>query len=246
MKKVFLSILIFSTMFSVLLSTDLKEILSGVEATVYAEFGVPDIVWINQMDAEGSAGYDVTGKKVNFQGSMGLRVFDNLKVSVSASVDTDFSTQTDYKFGLGMNYKFSSENSGTLRFLEAKKESMNRKIKVIEIFFDYFNLKSELNSNNSSNDSISFMNKSLNEVEIAYLLTQIEAYSSIDNLNPEFGFEFGYVPANMETDTVDLAVLNYLETNKDREIDTDGIYAFMRSDNEKLKKRHIGRIGRNF
>jgi len=243
-KITFLSLLF--TFFIVSCSSNLEDILMAVEATTYNELGVPNIVWLNQFDASGSVGYDVTGKTTNFQGTMGVRVFDNLKVSASVSVDTDFASDTDYKFGLGMQYNFSSQNTGSQRFIEAKKTSMLRKIEVVKLYFDYFSLKASMGTlTQTENVSLKF-NNNLDEVEIAYLLTQMEAYSSIQDLEPYFEFDYGYIPQKLDSDLVDLAILNYFELNSEKEYSEDGIYAFLKTDNEKLRNMFSGGIGGSF
>jgi len=163
----------------------ISQVLEGVESLCLAEMGLPRFIWVQRVDADLGGGYDLANRQVVIGASVDAQVFDALHINSSFQVFTDFSSSTKFLFNMGLTYRFSDlQSSSNKAFIEARKETMLRKIKTCELYYDYLKRRNALENADGSNTVASVRNR-LEQIELAYLLIQIQTLSGLSEGEPE-------------------------------------------------------------
>ena len=111
---------IFTVLFSIFLilsglSYTLEDVMYGVERTTSVEYSIPYFQWVNKAQGEISAGYDPFEKRGIFGVQAGLKMFEKLDLGTSFALSTDFASQTNYQFSVGVTYDFLSKGESERR-----------------------------------------------------------------------------------------------------------------------------------
>jgi hypothetical protein len=171
--------------------------------------GLPRFIWIQKADANIGAGYDLANRQVVMGVSLETQVFDALEVNADFKVFTDFSSATDFVFNMGLKYQFGNfQASSDKAFKEARKEATLRKIQACELFYDYLTRRVTFDGMTET-DPVSSLKKRMEQIELAYLLIQIQTLSDVSGDEPD--------PVDIETlqftvlreEDLKAALLNY-------------------------------------
>jgi len=207
----------------------LDEVMTGVEKTTSNEYSLPYFQWMNKAEGQILAGYDPFEKKGIFGVEAGVQMFEKVDMQTRLSVSTDFSTQTDYQFSAGVSYNFLSTGESERRYKEAQRETVKRKLKAVDLFFDYLKKKVLLKTDDETDILVSTNNK-LTQVDMAYISIKIEALSSLDSGEPQINGLSDYSPEKIDDDVVMIAIRRYLNLFNSDEDNSNSLYATFRTD----------------
>lgn len=147
--------------------------------------------------------------------SADAQLFDSLHVNTQFQVFTDFSSATDFVFNMGLQFQFANfQASSNQAYAQARKETIVRKIQACEIFYEYLSRR-KLFDQMLETDSVSILKKRLEQIELAYLLIQIETLSGVSSTETLDGEEPDAVDAEkqqfsaLREEDLQIAVLNY-------------------------------------
>ncbi len=150
-----------------------------------AEMGLPRFIWIQRVDADLGAGYDLANRQVVIGASADAQIFDALYINSAVQVFTDFSSSPTFLFNMGLTYRFSDlQSSSSKAFIEARKETMLRKIDACELYYAYLKRRMVLDNDNASGP-VAAVKSRLEQIELAYLLIQIQTLSGISEEEPD-------------------------------------------------------------
>lgn len=242
MKKIIMFFISFILLTVVSFSYTLEDIMYGVEKTTSAEYSLPYFQWMNKAQGEINAGYDPFEKKGVFGVQAGVQMFENVDMNTSLSISTDFASNTDYQFSAGVTYNFLSTGESERRYKEAQKETIKRKMQVIELFFDYLKKKVLLRDDDGTDIVLTTDNKMI-QVDMAYLTIKIEAISSLESGEPQINGLSGYLPEKIDDDVVQIAVRRYLTLFNSEEENDATLYAIFRTDYNSFTQGISGGIG---
>jgi len=221
-----LSILSLWILTSPAFSYTIQEVLAGVEKTTFEEYSIPYFQWFNGVSGEIRAGYDPFAEKGVIGAGINMEMFEKLDLHTDFSMASDFATDTSFRFSLGMTYDFLETGESEKRYQEAQREALRRKLEVTELFFSYLKKKVMMAQ---TNDPLQTTLNRLEQVEMAYITSKIEALSSISG-EPQISGLSDYAPEKIENDVVELAVRMYLNTFDKTGETNDSFYALFSTD----------------
>lgn len=212
------------------LSYSIEQVLSGVERTTFEEFSIPYFKWVNSVEGELKAGYDPFEKNGICSVAANIKMFEKLDLTTSFAYSGTFNSDANYKFSLGVSYDFLRKSDSEKRYKAALKETVDRKLEAVELFFDY--LKKKVMLEQEDKDVFTQAMKKLDQVDMAYTAIKIEALSSLANGEPQISGLSNYTPENIDEDIVETAVLRYVNlfsSNEDKD-SARSLYALLRTD----------------